>query len=341
MIGAPRFWSRPDGAGHPVARLLAPVSSLYQMIDRRKRAAVLPWRAPGPVVCVGNASMGGVGKTPFAILLAQMLKQAGHRPGFLTRGYGGVEKGPIEITATHTATQMGDEPLLLARHAPVIVSRDREVGARLLFASGAADVLIMDDGFQNPALVKDVSFLLVDAETGFGNGLVFPAGPLRERPEQARARADAVVIVTSGPVAEIPADLAAFAGSLPLFRAWLAPVSPSPDRVVAFCGIGRPAKFYATLERAGYELAATRDYPDHHRWTSGDIADLQALGAQHGAPLITTEKDHVRLPDPFRDSVKTLPVRMAVDDPARLGELLASRLRAPDDTDTTGRTGTR
>lgn len=336
MIGAPGFWSDPDGAGHPIARLLSPVSALYRMIDRRKRASIMPWRAPGPVICVGNASMGGVGKTPFAIFLSSLLAQAGHRPGFLTRGYGGSETGPLRITPDHAADETGDEALLLARHGPVIVARDREAGARMLFASGNANVLIMDDGFQNPALVKDISFLLVDAYAGFGNGLVFPAGPLREAPGEARARADAVVVVTASEAAEVPAALAGFAGSLPLFRAWLAPLAPAPETVVAFCGIGRPAKFYATLERAGYTLAATRDFPDHHPWRQGDLAALQSLAAHHGAPLITTEKDHVRLPAAFRETVQTLPVRMAVDDPARLGELLASRLRAPETTDRTG-----
>ncbi|MBD0428139.1 tetraacyldisaccharide 4'-kinase [Aquisalinus flavus] len=335
-MGAPGFWSNPNGADHPVARLLSPVSSLYRMIDRRKRASIIPWRAPGPVICVGNASMGGVGKTPFAIFLAGLLAESGHRPGFLTRGYGGTETGPLQVAPDHCADQTGDEALLLARHGPVIVSRDREAGARMLFASDAADVLIMDDGFQNPALVKDCSFLLVDADAGFGNGLVFPAGPLREAPVEARSRADAVVVVTASEAAAVPADLADFAGSLPLFRAWLAPLAAAPETVVAFCGIGRPAKFHATLARAGYTLAATRDFPDHHAWRPGDLAELQALARQHGAPLITTEKDHVRLPAAFRETVKTLPVRMAVDDPTRLGELLASRLRAPQTTDRTG-----
>jgi len=341
MTGTPDFWVRPDGASHPVAKLLGPLASLYQAVDRRKRASTVPWRASGPVVCVGNASMGGVGKTPFAILLASFMKDAGHRPGFLTRGYGGSEKGPVQVTPTHTAMDTGDEALLLSRHGPVVVSRDREAGARMLFGSEAADVLIMDDGFQNPALVKDISFLLVDAETGFGNGLVFPAGPLRERPEQAKARADAVVVVTPDKEAEVSTHLAEFAGSLPLFRAWLEPVAPQPEKVVAFCGIGRPAKFYATLERAGYTLAATRDFADHHAWKPADLADLEALITQHDVPLITTEKDHVRLPAAFRERVKTLPVCMTVDDPARLGDLLSSRLRVREKTDSTGRTVTR
>ncbi|NHK28664.1 tetraacyldisaccharide 4'-kinase [Parvularcula flava] len=324
-----------------MAKLLGPIASLYQTIDRKKRASRIPYRASGPVICVGNASMGGVGKTPFSILLSTLLAESGHKPGFLTRGYGGSEKGPVEVTANHTYAEMGDEALLLAHHGPVIVSRDREAGARMLFASQSADVLIMDDGFQNPSLVKDVSFLLVDAETGFGNGLVFPAGPLRETPEQAKARADAVVVVTRHAEVEIPADLADFAGSLPLFRAWLEPVAAEPGKVVAFCGIGRPAKFYATLERAGYTLAATRDFPDHHAWKAGDLSELQALAAQHDAPLITTQKDHVRLPVDIRDSVKTLSVRMAVDDPARLGELLAPRLGAAEKAGRTDRAGSR
>lgn len=323
MIRPPRFWSRADGAGHPAARILSPLSRLYAAADRNRRAKIVPFRADGPVICIGNATMGGVGKTPFAILVADTLRELGARPAFLTRGYGGSEKGPAAVSSEHDAPRVGDEALLLARHAPVIVARDREAGAVTAFASPDVDALVMDDGFQNPSLVKDLSFLLADALTGFGNGLIFPAGPLREPPEKARARAHALVVVCPTRDRAVPDDLREFAGELPVIRAWLEPVDPDPAEVIAFCGIGRPEKFYDTARAAGYRLAATRDFADHHKWTARDIAGLSALSEEMGLPLLTTEKDHVRLPETFRARVKTLPVRMAVDDPAVLRQLLS------------------
>ena len=328
MRKPPAFWTRPDGASHPAARILSPLAKAYAAADRRKRARVTPWRAPGPIICVGNATLGGVGKTPFAILLAGIARAAGREPAFLTRGYGGSEEGPVRVTPDHEAAAVGDEALLLSRHGEVMVARDRVAGAQALFSDFPPDLVIMDDGFQNPALSKDLSFLLVDGTTGFGNGQIFPAGPLREQPDAALARADAVVVVTDSADSAMSTRLGGFAGDRPLFRAWLEPVAPAPKPVVAFCGIGRPRKFYATAEAAGYRLRATRDFADHHSWRARDLEELEGLAAQQGVPLLTTEKDHVRLPRPFRDRVEVLPVRMVVDDPAGLREVLSPVLGA-------------
>lgn len=224
----------------------------------------------------------------------------------------------------HTAAQSGDEAQLLRQQGPVVVAADRPAGARLIFAQTSADSLIMDDGFQNPSLHKDLSFLLIDAETGFGNGQVFPAGPLREKPAAALRRAQAVVFVLPDQSASVPDALVRRAAGKPVLRAWLeaAPVHPPGRRVVAFCGIGRPEKFYRTARSAGYDLAATRDFPDHHAFTQADLTALRALAGQHQATLLTTQKDHVRLPTDLQAEVETLPVRMQVDKQATLTSLL-------------------
>ncbi len=326
MISPPDFWQDPDGGKHPMALLLSPVEALYDFISKRKIRTATPYTAAGPVVCVGNVSMGGVGKTPFAIILAEQLQEAGRSPAFLTRGYGGTLKVPTLLGGTHTARESGDEAQLLKSAGPVVVSSDRPAGARLAFSASGTELLIMDDGFQNPSLHKNLSFLLVDSETGFGNGRVFPAGPLREKPDAARERAEAIVFVLPDRKADVPESLLGWAGDKPVLRAWLEAEMPRSQgqRVVAFCGIGRPDKFYRTAAQVGYDVVATRNFPDHHAFTAQDLTALQALAQQHDAALLTTQKDHVRLPQELQAQVATLPVRMHVDNKELLTSLLES-----------------
>ncbi len=244
--------------------------------------------------------MGGAGKTPVALELAALLRAAGRNPAFLARGFGGKERGPYSIQlAADNSERVGDEAPLLARAAPTIVSRDRVAGAKLAEKS-AADIIVMDDGFQNPSLVKDFSLVVVDGGAGLGSGRVFPLGPLRAPLAFQMALASAIVVLGSGrPARRLAAQLSGekFA-SIPLFEADIVPIVP-PEivtrPVVAFCGIGRPSKFFETVERAGIRIAKRCPFPDHHRYSEADAHTLMTEAKALGAALLTTEKDHVRL----------------------------------------------
>ncbi|MGC8531744.1 MAG: tetraacyldisaccharide 4'-kinase [Acidiphilium sp.] len=313
---APQFW-RHDGL---LPRLLSPLASLTTRLTAR-RIAQTGMNSPIPVICVGNATVGGSGKTMLVrTLLARY--QARAIPAFaLTRGYGGRLVGPIAVDLTrHHAADVGDEPLLLAATAPTIVARDRAAGARLAIASGAAR-LIMDDGLQNPTLQKTLSILVIDGGFGFGNGRVLPAGPLREPITEAAARCACAVLIgadTSHAGTALPA-------SLPVLTAHIAPISPVPLdnlRVVAFAGIGRPEKFFESLRACGAILMASVALPDHHRYTNADCAHLAGLAAQHQAILVTTEKDQVKLTAPFRQACIVVKAELIFDAPDQLDALL-------------------
>ncbi len=305
---APDFW-RTDGLA---AWLLAPVGAAVAAVGERRRRRTVPWRAPVPVLCVGNLTAGGAGKTPTALALAALL--APRRVAFLTRGYGGREPGPLWVDPLrHDAGAVGDEALLLAAAAPTVVARDRPAGARL--AVERADLIVMDDGFQNPSLAKDASLLVVDGEAGHGNGRLIPAGPLRERPGPGFRRASALVLI--GP----DRHGVAAAAELPVLPATLEPVGTLPDGpLVAFAGIGRPEKFFASLRARGAGLAATVAFADHHRYRPADLARLRALAERHGARLVTTAKDRVRLP-PAAD-VAVAEIRLRFADPEAVRVLL-------------------
>ncbi len=277
-----------------------------------RRQLATPWRAPAPVICVGNASVGGVGKTPFALMLGQMLIDAGYAPQFLSRGYGRRTKETMRVNPdTHHAVDVGDEPLLLAGLAPTWVSRTKRRGAEAMVASGA-DIIIMDDGFQNPTIEKDFSILLIDDRQRRSNGMIFPAGPMRERLEDAQKRADAIVEVTTKPGVET-------AEAAVNFTAWLE-AAPATEgrRVLAFCGIANPRRFFDMLEAHDFELADTVAFPDHYQFTKKNIDSLAARARKLNAELMTTEKDWVRISRDQRDAVKTLPVRMRASDPEGL-----------------------
>ncbi|ADM10668.1 putative tetraacyldisaccharide 4'-kinase [Parvularcula bermudensis HTCC2503] len=288
----PSFWQTPEGRPHPLARALLPISKVYAARVAAKIARHRPYLAGIPVICVGNVTLGGVGKTPFTASLAHRLKRRGRSPMILMRGYGGRLKGPVRVTSTHEAAEVGDEAVMLSRDWPVIIAADRPAGARLAVEAGA-DVIVMDDGFQNPSLRKDLSFLVVDAAAGLGNGLVFPAGPLREAAGAAMARADALVMVGDGPVPDALGEMTA-----PVLRARLRAIVPETligQRALAFCGIGRPQKFFDDLARQGVDLVATRAFADHHPYTQNDIAQLSSAAAAEEALLVTTRKDRARL----------------------------------------------
>lgn len=323
---APEFWHRSPEAPGLRARLLLPASLAYDTAGRLRQRLARPVRLPLPVICAGGLTIGGAGKTPLAIALLTQLIARGRTPHALLRGYGGSTKGPLRVDATrHDAALVGDEALLLSSYAPVWVAADRPAGARAAHAAGA-DVVVMDDGFQNPSLAQDLSLLVVDGEAGLGNGRLLPAGPLRERPERALARAQALIVIGEGPAGGLPEM--ANAHGLPVLRAALSPPPLPPDLrrhpVVAFAGIARPAKFFTTLGAAGFDVVLTVGFPDHHRYTEREITNLRALAAARGAVLMTTEKDMVRLPPAWRGGIIALPVSLAFADPSALESLLES-----------------
>jgi len=319
MMREPWFWRSDTPAARAVAWCASPLSLLYDAAQRARWRATTPSASPAPVICVGNATLGGVGKTPFIVMLHRLLSNEGVAAHFLTRGYGGAEKGPLIVRPdTHSVSNVGDEALLLARHGTVWVARDRAAGAKAAAAAGA-NAILMDDGFQNPTIVKTVSVLLIDAADPAGNGRVFPAGPLREPLARARNRARALIAV--GPTPEA-SEAAARPFDTP-FAAWLEPAdAPAPTRVIAFSGIGVPEKFFATLKRAGFEIARALSFPDHYAYRKHDLDALKRLSKELGAPLITTEKDHVRLPARFAETVKVLPVIMRMNDADALKEVI-------------------
>ncbi|MFG1403551.1 tetraacyldisaccharide 4'-kinase [Xanthobacter sediminis] len=324
---APGFWWRPPGLA---AGLLSPVGAVLGAVTLARMGG-RGETVPVPVLCIGNPTVGGAGKTPTALWFLDRLAAAGMRPFALLRGHGGSAATPLLVDpARHDARPVGDEALLLARHAPTIVAGgDRAGGARLAVASGASHI-VMDDGFQNPRLAKDASLLVVDAAVGVGNGAVLPAGPLRAPLGPQITRADAVLLVGEGDAGEVVAREAVRRGRTVL-RARL---TPEPSAVAAlrgrplhaFAGIGRPEKFFSTLELEGLDLRARAPFPDHHPFRRGEIEALLRDAARAGATLVTTAKDMARLGTPelrdLRTGIAVLPVTLAPEDPEALEELL-------------------
>lgn len=305
----PEFWSATNFWARLVVALLTPLGWVYGWSVRYREGHTATYRSSAKVICAGNLTAGGTGKTPISIAIARMLIARGCKPVFLTRGYGGKVRGTAFVAPDDRATHVGDEPLLLAAVAPVIVSADRAAGARLAEENGY-DAIIMDDGHQNFTLAKDLSLVIVDAETGFGNGRVLPAGPLREPVAQGLRRADAVILSGDGEKIALPG----FGG--PVVRARLVEDGAAiarGARVVAFAGIGRPAKFFASLGAIGANIVEQRAYGDHHVYTQSEMARLKARARAENALLVTTEKDFVRLTPAEREGVVALPVHSEFD----------------------------
>lgn len=330
----PSFWWR-DGAGAGAANLLAPIAALYGAVAARRMARP-GTRVALPVLCVGNFTLGGSGKTPAAMAIARLLAAAGERPFFLSRGYGGALAGPVRVDPKmHNAAEVGDEPLLLARIAPTIVARDRVAGAEAARAAGAS-VVVMDDGLQNASLVKDLALAVVDGARGIGNGRVFPAGPLRA-PLSAQLKRSHALVVVGQVTGAAKVVAAAAARKLPVFFARLQPdrdavAALKGKKVLAFAGIGDPDKFFASLAACGIDARLRKSFPDHHRYTDADAAALLALAEREDLLPLTTEKDLARMAGDaslarLAARARALPVALVFDDEGGFAQFIRERLR--------------
>lgn len=324
----PAFWYRPRS---PQSYLLSPLGALYGAITERRMLRE-GFDAGIPVICVGNYHVGGAGKTPTVLALTGLLRELGETPVVLSRGYGGRLKGPVMVDRMrHTASDIGDEPLMMVREVPVAVARDRLEGVALAKSQGAT-VILMDDGFQNPRLLKDTSLIVLDSERGLGNGKVFPAGPLRAPLKGQLARTDALVVIGHGHAADgVAAELAK--RNKPELRAHLKPDAASlaqliGKQVFAFAGIGDPERFFRTLRASGIDVARTRPFADHHMFSRDEIAALVADAQREQLTLVTTEKDLARLRgrDDVPDGIVPFAVRLEFDDPAKLRQLISDHL---------------
>lgn len=311
----PRFWQ----SHNFTSTALLPASLLYRIGAWADRSFTKPQRAPVPVISIGNATVGGAGKTPAAIALVPLLRDLGHTPHILTRGYKGAALDAHRVTETDSWQQVGDEALLLARAAPTWVGRDRLASAHAA-ASAGATILLCDDALQHHALHKDLSLLVIDGAYGIGNGQLLPAGPLRESLTSAAARSDAVILLGADAHHLMPKI------RLPILHADVRFVGDATfltkTKWLAFAGIGRPEKFFATLTELGAELTATRNFPDHYPYHAADIERLRSDAAALGASLITTSKDHVKLPPQYAAEIVQLPVELIWHDMASLRILL-------------------
>ncbi|UTP39111.1 tetraacyldisaccharide 4'-kinase [Phenylobacterium sp. LH3H17] len=325
-LATPRWWYVRRGAPAPVSRLLLrPVSWIWAYVTARRIARTVPVDPGVPVICVGNLTLGGAGKTPVVRALLARLPGA-HA---LSRGHGGSLHGPVRVDpALHTAREVGDEPLMLAADAPVWIARNRIEGAGAAAAAGAR-VVVMDDGHQNPSLRKALSIVVVDGETRnnawpLGDGSVFPSGPLREPLAKGLARADAVVLMLPADLAEPDPELVAVFKGKTVLIARLEPAAPPPPGPqLGFAGIGMPWKVETALKAAGCDLADFVPFPDHFAYDGASLKMLADRAELFGAGLVTTEKDWVRLPAPWRERVVAWPVKAVFEDETAISELLA------------------
>lgn len=332
-LPTPRWWYVREGVPAPVTRaLLKPVSWIWAWATARRIARARPLDVGVPVICVGNLTAGGTGKTPVVRELLRRLAARGVAAHGLSRGYGGSLPGPIRVDPrTHTAAEVGDEPLMLAADAPIWIARDRAAGAQAAAAAGA-QAIVMDDGHQNPSLKKALSLVVVDGETRngewpLGDGSVFPAGPLREPLAVGLARADAVVLMLPSDLEAPDPELLAVLGDTPVLVARVEPLAAPPSGPqVGFAGIGKPWKVERSLKAAGCDLVEFASFPDHAAYDDRTLKALADIAARHGAGLVTTEKDWVRLPPAWRARVVAWPVRAVFEDESALDALLAKAL---------------
>ena len=313
----PKYWQ----SNSLISKLLTPLGKLYGVATSLRLKLHRPRKTSVPVICIGNITAGGTGKTPVSISVAKMLATAMYHPIFVTRGYGGKLQNVLVNNKKHSAQDVGDEPLLLAEQAPVVVNADRYAGAELAVKEGA-DVVIMDDGFQNPTLHKDLSFLVFDGHYGIGNGKIIPAGPLRETFEVGIERADALIILGKDKHNLVERS------RLPVFFGHTEPVQTtvSSANILAFAGIGHPQKFYHTLKQQGFNVVETLDFPDHHFYSGAEIENILQKAKDLNAEVYTTSKDFVKIPTLYHKSINVLEVAVVWDKPEELLQFIESKI---------------
>jgi len=313
----PAFWSKRN----PTAALLLPLGYLYGLATRLNIALHSGKKLNIPVICIGNLTAGGTGKTPTAVSIAKLLQQRKLNPFFISRGYGGSMHNLLVDTDRHTPQEVGDEPLLLARQAPVIVNPDRYQGALTAVKHGA-EMIIMDDGFQNPQLRKDLSFLVFDGGFGYGNGWCIPAGPLRESLSSGLKRADAVMIIGNDDHNLSPKF------NLPVFHGKIVPVTPNvkTKKVIAFAGIGRPEKFYRSLRELNFDIIENIDFPDHHQYSEQELLALINKAREKSCTLMTTAKDMVKIPPTLRHHFNVLEIEVKWAEETKLTDFICQKL---------------
>jgi len=322
-VKAPKFWNKDSSSMLPL--LLSPLSAAYALLDKVNRSRTAETTVSVPVICIGNIVAGGAGKTPVAIAVGQFLLQSGWKVHFLSRGYGGHFTEPTRVVPdVHTSEQVGDEPLLLAAIAPTWVSKNRVSGANEAIKSGA-EIIIMDDGLQNPSLHKDISLIVIDGDYGIGNGRLMPAGPLRESLEKAMQRSDAAVIIGAANNSLPKGNF-----TIPVFGAKIVPHELQAElvgeKVVAFAGIGRPEKFFKSLRDAGADVIDVVEFPDHYAYEQDDVMKLVEKAALLGAALVTTRKDYVRLSPDAKMMTTVFDIDLVFDKTKGLQKLLIDRL---------------
>lgn len=305
-----------------ISKILAPISFVYGFLTQLRLKLHKSPKAEVPVICVGNITAGGTGKTPVSLAIAKMLINDVYHPFFVTRGYGGKIKNVMVNNKKHSAQEVGDEPLLLSAQVPTVVNPDRYEGAKLAIKEGA-DLIIMDDGFQNPSLKKDLSFLVFDGNYGIGNGKIIPSGPLRETFENGTKRADALIIM-----GEDKHHLAKRT-KLPTFFAHLETAQTALEvrNVIAFAGIGHPQKFYNTLKEQGFKVIKTFDFPDHHFYNKKELENILAEAQKLNAEVYTTSKDFVKIPHSLQNDIKVLEVAVVWEKPEKLLEFIKNRIQ--------------
>lgn len=322
MIKAPQFWWEPLPF---YGKIFSFLSWIYGWIVESRLKSVTPIRVSVPVICVGNLSLGGTGKTPVVLFLADYFLKKGRKVGVLTRGYGGKVKGPLRVnTNHHTEREVGDESLLLAGVVPTWVAHDRVAGAKEMVRKGI-NLILMDDGHQNPFLYKDLNLVVVDGFQGFGNKEIFPLGPLRESLKCGLERADVVVSVRS-PSKTLKQDLASYKGVIAVAEIILDKNALPSQKIMAFCGIGNPDKFFTSLERAGGEIVERQAFPDHYRYSSSDLKFLKKKALSHQSILVTTEKDWVRLDKLNQKDILPIPLTLKWENWAKTEKLIIQKI---------------
>ncbi|MBL6851408.1 MAG: tetraacyldisaccharide 4'-kinase [Alphaproteobacteria bacterium] len=331
MINSPKFWYRNDWLSKVLALIIYPLSIIWIIISFIKKKVSKTYRSRLKIICVGNLNIGGTGKTPFAIYTYKILKELGFNPVFLTRGYGGKEKGPIKVESTHQYKDVGDEALLLNNIGPTIVSRDRSLGAKFIENHKYNyDVILMDDGLQNYQLEKNIKFLLVDKNLKFGNKLCVPAGPLREPINQRLKEIDSIILTGNNTDQDI--GLRKISDYISVFNSSIKIMQSSNikgNKFLAFCGLANPDKFYETLEKGGYKVFLTKSFPDHHQYTEEEINHLILKAKNKNLTLITTAKDYVKIIDK-KNEIQVLSIESSFNakDELRFKAFLKEKLNA-------------